>query len=436
MPSRKLSLLSLNAKPFKTSNPLTVEGGSFAKLKHIKESCDIQDLIPLGGRRILAYTGINGASGFSIENGTNPASVSQVYPTKDKTRLRSYSKHYLTPGMNLFYTGLLLPSGPTNAFTGVDYEEDSRYGSVKIQVTWDNGIGTETTIVEIATTSSGETYGAEPEFYLPGGLQFVSGQIQRPIGAQSSSYSGNVEVTIGIAGRGSVRVVDFAVYESPKNASIVNDDTHRETVYHGGQHTYPSEYAITATEFTGDARFGARQRLKTIHDQRQYLGPEILQLSSWDEDNVLVSSSEPIPITVTATSFTNIRYSSLTTYSDTYPGFSVSSGCHGRCAEWSGILELREKTAVIPVVIRVYAKIATGYTGTIRFQTAPHSYCDLTVTNTSYDWIEGLAWLEVPVSQNIKSVLNILAKRTIGVASSFNIQYINIHYGGHYTLSE
>ncbi|MCY1055444.1 hypothetical protein [Nannocystis sp. SCPEA4] len=410
-------------------------GGAVASRGDARGACSRQDQLVTVGRRILAATGIQGSPQFSIPNGTDPNGGSQVYPGKTFERTRLVVGQRLTPGCRLRVEALVLPAGPNSTTTGIgSWWSDGRYGSLIVEVEYTNGINSYDREVEMAAPSSGEANGAEPTAFHPLGIRVLNATIEHPANVEDApAFSGEVDVTISIVMKGSLRLIDACVYEVPYE--LHHDDTHREGAVHLAQGTYPSEYALTGANLPTDARWGARQCLKTVHDQRQLWGPALMQWSSWDESTAGVTDAEPDPLVISSTSFVGIPYSSITTYSESNPGWSVSSGGTARCAEWSGILELREGVGCIPVVVRVYARVAaTGDVGIIRFQSAPHSYADIRVTATTYGWVEGLWWMACPIHSNILSVLQIFAR--VQASDQVWIRYMSIHYGGHAQLQQ
>ncbi|WP_434424627.1 hypothetical protein [Nannocystis pusilla] len=429
-----IDLQSISGESVEQSS-FEVRGGMPAQRTYAQRVCREQDTLVTVGRRILAAAGIEGGSNFSIPNGTDPDGGSQVYPGKNFERTRLEVIQRLTPGCRLRVEGLALPSGPNSTTTGIgSWWSDGRYGALVVEVVYSNGINQYTRRVELPVPSSGETNGGEPEAFAGSWMRVLSTIIPHPNEVEDApAFSGEVDVLVSIISKGSLRLVDAVVYEVPYE--LHHDDTHREGMIHLAQGNYPSAYALTGQNLPTDARFGARQNLKTLNDQRQLWGPTLVQWSSWDETTAGVTDADPDPLIISSTSFVGLPYSGLTTYSTSNPGWSVSSGGTARCAEWSGILELRERVGVIPVVVRVYARVQTaGDIGIVRFQSAPHSYCDLQVTSTSYGWISGLWWVACPIHQNIQSVLQMFAR--VVSTDQLWVRYITVSYGGHATLAQ
>lgn len=434
MGKRTIDLWVVNNQPV-ASSPGGVLGGAPASVTSARKASAQQDPLVTVGRRILATAGIQGGPNFSVPNGTDPNGGTQVYPGKNFERTRLVVGQRLTPGCRLRVEGLALPSAPNSTTTGIgSWWSDGRFGALIVEVLYDNGVNQYTRTVELAVPSSGETNGGEPEAFAGSWMRVLSADIDHPANVEdNAAFSGEVDVEISIVMKGSLRLIDACVYEVPYE--LHHDDTHREGMVHLAQGTYPSEYALTGANLPTDARWGARQNLKTVHDQRQLWGPAIMQWSSWDETTAGVTDAEPDPLVISSTSFVGIPYSGITTYSESNPGWSVSSGGTARCAEWAGILELREAVGVIPVVVRVYARVqSAGDVGIIRFQTAAHSYADIRVTATTYGWVEGLWFAACPIAANILSVLQIFAR--VVASDQVWIRYMSIHYGGHAALAQ
>lgn len=433
MANRMIDLGSLSGESVEQSS-FEVRGGMPAQRTYAQRVCREQDPLVTVGRRILATAGIQGGPNFSIPNGTSPSGGTQSYPENGFQRTRIEVIQRLTPGCRLRVEGLALPSGPTQRLTANGWIQDGSYGALVVEITYSNGINQYTRTVELPVPSSGELNGGEPEAFAGSWMRVLSTIIPHPNEVEDApAFSGEVDVLISIISKGSLRLIDACVYEIPYE--LHHDDTHREGMIHLAQGNYPSAYALTGQNLPTDARFGARQNLKTLNDQRQLWGPTLLQWSSWDETTAGVTDADPDPLIISSTSFVGLPYSGLTSYSTNNPGWSVSSGGTARCAEWSGILELRERVGVIPVVCRVYARVQTaGDIGIVRFQSAPHSYCDLQVTSTSYGWISGLWWVACPIHQNIQSVLQMFAR--VVSTDQLWIRYITVSYGGHATLAQ
>ena len=414
-----------------------VESGAIAKADRIMRVSDTQDGVGSHGRRILANAGIRGAANFLVNQNDNPNyQPVQTYP--EPTRICEIGQWYarLMPGMRLRVDLLAIPSGPCQLSFAEPYSawmEQGRLGVLGVTVRYEWSGGSSERSVDVSVPGSTETYGAEPEAFAAGGLRYYFAVIPHPADMEDNpEYCGEVKVRIALESKASLRLVDCVVSEEPYE--YWRDDTHREGPIHNPGTKYPSEYAITGRALPSDARCGARQHLKTVWDQRQYWGPALWQWSSWDESNADITYTEPRAVTTSSTSLVNLIHQSLTSYSAGNPGWSMSSGGTARCAEWSGILELRERAGVVPVTVRVYGYVSGG-TGTVRVQSGSQSLVELTITNTSADWIEGLAWLECGIHQNVFSNLQVLGKISSAIRE-LSVLYMSIDYGGHMQLHE
>ncbi|MCY0990621.1 hypothetical protein OV203_25990 [Nannocystis sp. ILAH1] len=428
--------LPVSIAGYSTTKHVEVAGGRLAKLSTLEAAAVAQDPLVVWGSRIVATAGLLGTSSFAVLNGSNPSSMTQIYPEEDHERILLQTRVRLTPGTRPAVVALALPSGPTQYEMDMGaWRQDSLTGSLIILCNWDDGTNNYNTVWESnSVPSSGELYGSEPQAFHPLGIRRIQANIPHPNDVEDApSFSGEVTLTIEIRAKGSLRLIDCAVYEKPYE--YWRDDTHREGPFHIATAKYPSEYAITGIDASGetDFRYGPRQFLKTLRDQRSYLGPTIFQWSAHDESTGSVTATEPTPATTGSTTLGNILHTNLTSWIATRPGWSISSGT-GRPAEWNGLLELRERNGVLPVTCRVYCKVSSG-TGTIRFQSENYSLTELTTTSTSYTWVEGLAWLRCGLHQNLFSVLSVLARvSTLGVTLS--ILYVSVDYGGHYKLEQ
>lgn len=420
-----------------TAYALLVEGGAVATAKAALQAAQAQDAPVPHGRRILANAGLRGAANFLVPQNDNPNYCPvQLYP--EPTRVCTIGQWYarLMPGMRLRVDILAMPSGPCQLPFAEPYSawmEQGRLGVLTCTARYEWSGGSSERSVDIVVPGSTATYGAEVEAFAGGGLRYLYAVIQHPADMEDNpEYCGETKVRIELVSKASLRLVDCTVSEEPYE--YWRDDSHREGPIHNAGSKYPSEYAITGRALPTDARCGARQHLKTVWDQRQYWGPALVQWSSWDESNTDLTYTEPRAVTTSSTSFVNLVHQGLTSWGTGNPGWSMSSGGTARCAEWAGVLELRERAGVIPVTVRAYASVSGG-TGTIRFQSGSQSLCDLTITNTSPDWIEGLAWLECAVHQNLFSNLQVLGKIS-SAAQELQVQHLSIDYGGHVQLQE
>ena len=266
-----------------------------------------------------------------------------------------------------------------------------------------------------------------------GGAFSLTHQLKRITMPDGPGWVEHVTAEITLTAIGGLRPVEIILFENPKPV-VQHDDSHRECTIPmvpllGGM----PDTAVIGRVYPTDARLGSHQAAKSMRDYRKLVGPYLFSWSSWDDTGVsMTDDAEGLPMTVTSTSFRDIKYS-ITSYDADNPGWSMSSGGTARNLEQSGPLELRGKNGVIPVLVRAYAKVSSG-TGTIRFQAEQYSLRDLTTTSTSYVWLEGLAWLRCGPHQSVDSLLEVFGKCSGG--GTLSVRYLSVEHYGNYVLTE
>lgn len=426
-----------------------IAGGALATESSRDRALATQMPIAIHGRRVLAQTGLHGQPSFLVVDGINPVpliddavgTVSQVYPTSISSRVMLRTKSQVTPGYQLVARGIFARSGPCQRqnVEPAGWFEAEAVAYVMITVSLFNGTDTVSESKSLQPKWSSKPYkaltsGAGGAF---DDLEELSVTFNPSKALDTVGWTEHVECTITVYAFGGVRPVDVMVFEQPYKA--VHDDTHREGTISG----FPVpgkasglEYAITGLAFDdGDPRMGSVQANKTMRDQRRIYGPRLMDWTSWNEDIAAVTVTESDPLTVTSTSFADIR-GGISSWASTNPGWSLSSGGTARLIEHNGPLELRNKNGVVPVLIRFYAKMGSvGHSATVRFQSQTYSLRDFTVTGTSYTWYQGLAWLRCGVHQTDPSVLQVLAK-CAGVGQTMSIRYASVEFYSNYEVVE
>lgn len=416
--ARKYDLDKVNSTFSPTAIALKVCGGALATEKSRDAALAAQVRAMTYGRRVLAQTGMHGQTRFFVVDGVDPdGAASQEYPTADSSRVMLRARSAVTPGHRLRARGIFARSGPVQVLhvepANLWDEVTPSVAKLTIQITLDNG--TDTLV---------ETWTAQPKWSthafkaLASGDAAAFGELENldhvfNFGAFLSAvgWTEHVVASIVITGYGGVRPVDVVVFEEPWRA--VHDATHRECTVSGFKPT-GVEWPITGVAFTGNAIYGSAQAAKTLRDQRQVLGPRLVDWTPWTE-NADPTTTEA-EVTITSTTFEDIR--GLTTWTDTNPGWSLSAGGWARNLEQNGPLELRNKNGCALALIRFAAKVGgAGQSGTVRFQTEDYSLRDFAVTSSSYTWHEGTAWLRCGVHPTDESVLQVLGKVSAGVYS-------------------
>lgn len=426
----------------KVFNPLGVgnkiRGGALANQTSRDAALYTQMRIVPHGRRIVCSAGISGQQTCLVLDGSNTNSgVTQIYPTGLAERVMARQRVRLTPGYGLVARMVALPTGPVQHFVGSSWIEDGTRpaGHIRIDVTYDNGVTTTSVSGKMTPKVSALQYKG-----LPAGAGAAWGVVQHlSVAVDPPSEVGwgeHVIADITIVAVGGVRPLDVMVYETPREA--FHDNTHREgTIPLSVEQIIPAvEYPLTGRNPTGDNRWGSQQANKTLQDQRQIWGPVLASWTCWNEDAVTVTATEGTATAFTATTYRELGYTA-TSYSTTAPGFSVSSGAYARNLEQSGPLELRGVNGVIPVTVRVWARMTNAaHSGTVRFQSATYSYRDLTITgSTSFAWYSGLWWMRVPPHASLDSHLQVHCKVTT-LGHQLEVRYCSVEYGGHFEVVE
>lgn len=414
-----------------------IRGGSLATQSSRDAALRTQVQCAPNGRRIVCRGGVQGAERSFVQTGFDPEIPSlQIYPLATQERVIARQRVRITPGYWLQVHATFLPTGPAQQFALGEWSEGKPGGFLRVDVSWTNGVSTETSSIKMTPNVSDLEYKSLPT--TPGGcwgvLQAMESTILRPPSAALPAWSEHVEASIAIVAIGGVRPLDVIVYEKPQN--YTRSEVYRECTIPNFPAAGAGEYPITALEQPTDPTQGSQQANKSIGDQRGVWGPVLATWSSWQEAST-AATTEGAPVIVTQTTFRDLSSTTITGYSASNPGWSVSSGGYARNLEHSGALELRDKVGAIPVICRVYARMTNAaHTGTVRFQTADYSYRDLTVTgSTAFGWYSGLAWLRVPVHASIDSLLQVLCK-VGGAGQQLEVRAMSVEYGGHYTIAQ
>lgn len=430
MPARVLDLPVAPADFGQTAT--ATEGGRAAKATLIASQVGADKDRHAHGRRVLAQVGLHGADAFLVKSIDPEDTPSQEYPEKAAERVLLRTRARLTPGYALQVHVTYSPTGQTQYFLAEpsnSWFPDGAIGALLVDVSWYTPLAVEqTTSNAFGLAPSGELYagiGATPwlqvrEFTSP--VITCEGQ-----DINDARFSEWVTVTITLTARGGARIIDAVVYEVPHR--YARSDSYRETTVQSGPPVNYYSYAILAPAPPTDARHGPRAALHIMDSRRHLSGPALMQWSSWDESSEAVTVDEATPVSVSGLSFTELRFPSISTFAESHPGWSLSSGGTARHIEHSGTQALRGKDGVIPVTCRVYARMTTGGdTGTIRFQSKDYSLCDIDVTINSWFWFEAVGYLRCGPHQSVSSVMQILGK-VAGIGTTLQVRYAAVDFG-------
>lgn len=414
-----------------TTPPLDpLAGGRIAKRDRVLSMYTQADRLLGNGRRVLGRVGLHGSERFQVKS-ISPESTGQVYPTiaavRKAARLPPIN---LTPGHMLRFSALVCPSGMTNkAGGGLGWTADSPFGQINVRVTFIGG-ATDTVVFSTgALPVSGELYAGEgsDEGWCWASLQRVEITIIYPDNvlaaiADKRHYSDGVTAEVSIEYQGSPRVVDAVVEEVPYfyvrdvgtdtayACTLATDATGKPVL------NYPVEFPI---EERGpiDPTYGSLLLADVVNRHHTELGPILAYWSSWDEKTQDVAATEATTITTTSTSFVALPLTSLTDWSSSYPGWSLSSGATAQSWRTSNALrETRNKNAAVPVRVWVLG-YTTASTATVRFQSERYSIADVEITGTTPEWYSAVGHLRCGIGVEDESVLMVLGKVSGGTAT-------------------
>lgn len=407
-----------------------------------------QDRVVSLGRRIVADTGCRGDIEWRVPD-TDPSLLgggTETHPNATTWYVIARGMGEITPGSFLRLVGACVPSGETqHNETAAENAAGSRspdgaQGHVRVTVVWTDRAGaSETTVRETSLPASTREWGKQDS--TAEGLwrtlcDFTIPQIRPPEVPENPTelarFSQHCTAEITIEERGSPRIVDIAVYEEPVSyAYTIDDNVGFETLHVAGSGTPdgPVDHAYAFSAHP-DTAIGTGRVLEVAHVQARRLGPRLLRWTGYDHTNAAVASTEYNRTTSNdGTTFEDLLSSAITTFSPTSEtGFSV--GCGGYARRWAqnNPLVLFDRTAVIPVLVRVYGRTATAGVGTVRVQTSTHSYVDVDIPiAVSNAWVEAFGWLEVSVNPDDLTIAQVRINH-LGASGSLNLSALEVYY--------
>lgn len=440
MPSyRKRDLTGLVVPVNPSLEPLT--GGKIGFADRVASVFLEQDKVLGSGRRVVAMTGLNGADEFAVGSTDPDDGGGQDYPDAVTARVACRAKFDLTPGAMLRCVAIVAPSGATQRLTpggGGIYESAGGGGQIVVDTTFTNSGGSENVVTVLDTpVSSNEFYG---ESTTAGAVWAEAHRLRSKLiqpdmldAATAASWSDGVTVELSIAYRGGVRPISVVVFEEPLQyvRSLESEDWASSVYTDGGGKPlgkYPSPWPVDATNLGGNPANGTTYLMATAERQRTSLGPMLLTASAWNEASQAVTSAETDEKTTTSTTPVDLWRTSTTGWAATRAGWSMSSG--GNAPGWNTggpHLELRDVAMVVPMRVRVYAKKTGGGTGTLRVMTQVYSLCELSVTSTSWGWVETTATLKCGMGPEDPSNLLILGFVSAG-GTTLHVRNVTVEY--------
>lgn len=418
-----------------SSTKAKIRGGALATQASRDAAFSSQQYVIPHGRRVVSAVGLNGATAFLVVDGTDPGdqniagTLTQVYPLSTSERIMDRGSVHLTPGYRLAIRAVFCRSGPVQ-FPGegaAEWFEDRPVAKLNVTVTFNKGMSVAVQSYDFIPPFSEKDFKALTSTGQGGAWKdlVVMDHIV------PSSWTENVTASWVVTAFGGIRPVDVCIYERPFYA--YHDVDQREGTCPSYPNSVSQEYAITGKDFGDEATLGSVQSNKSARDQQRVWGPRIFEWSSWHE-SAGITATEAAATTLTSTSWVDLFESSVVYHDPSRPGWSMSSGGYGRTLEQSGDLELRGKVGVLPVKIRLYAKMGSaGPTGSVRFTSSGASVCDIAVSGTSYDWYTSYAVMRVPVHATVAGTMQILAKVT---SSTLSVRYCSVEHWANYEVEE
>lgn len=399
------------------------------------------DRVAQQGRRVVARLGIQGTNEWGVAE-TNPEGNSQTYPLRTTWRERARFRFELAPGHGLIVRGWCLPAGETNRDAtpaAPPWVPDGRHGRIRLAVTFTARDATTSTATHVITTP-----GSTLQY---GGTDHSAGAALRdmleigPIAIMPSGFLTNAAtqrlyssqhctVDLVFSVQGSPRVGDLYVYEEPLSWSCADTDgvTYRTQ---GANFSTPDaphlppkfpRYRNSALDLRG----GTYGLLATVAAQRQRLGPMLLHWTAFEE-NLSTYATDYTARTTTSDTFVGVVDPSLTTWSASSPGFSMSCGGYARDWRSAGYFVFRDRTAAIPVLVRVRGQGITAGTSTVRVQTSACSFVDVVLPVGAVDWQESYGWLEVGINPDQASNAMIFM-RHVGASGSCSVEAVQVYH--------
>lgn len=371
-------------------------------------------------RRLVARQSLGQSSGW-LSDTTAP------WPVYSTVRTVARSRFSLTPGCYLRAWILCGKAGEADNGAGGQH---GATGLVRIVATYRNGVDTETVTRE---------YSTPPSTLDDGGAASGTGalwteitraaiaEIEPPTIWQSVTdsykWSKGARVTCEVAIQhvGSPRVIDCAVYETPRLITAEVDDS--TFVAHNAAtsptYTHPIQRRSEVTP-DGDPRDGTWHVMDVIAGQSARIGPTLVHWTSYAEHTASTTATESSPVTTTSATFVPLLSSGAYSYSTSTPGLPIASGGLARLWITDAAIALHERVAAVPVWVWVYAGQSAG-TGTVRIDTGRGAWVDVSITGSA-QWYSAPGWLRCGIvpeqsGQHVQAAL----KCTAGTLSVYAI---------------
>ena len=389
-----------------------------------------QDTTCTLGRRIIMQVGLGPADDW------RPLVESHNQVLYGRTRAR------LTSGSMLRVQVVYVPGGPLVSGEGLS-------GQLDLAITWTADDATvETHTVELplevsantdhaALTGAGEAWGEARTL-----VRTITPPVDLTDDVEANRWTISPSVEIDAYTRGSVRIVDFIVFEVPFQVSMESDDAEWTShVFATGEIGDSSGAASnrprtrrSETDPDGNPRGGTLLTMDVAAQQRQRFGPYLLRWTNYQETLAAPAIGldpstglEPLEVTGSSSELRCIFDITLTEHDPAREGLSVACGGYARPYRDSNghVLGTEDAEAAIRVLFRVYGSVSAG-TGRVLCKTAEDSWVEVTLT-TSNGWHEGWGWMQVGLNPSDVTVAQVFVEGS----ATFSIEAFTLeHYRG------
>lgn len=405
------------------------------------EAVRAQDRIPAQSWRTLLAWGLRGDTEWRVPN-TSAQNASRTHPDRTTWYTVARARVDISPGSFLVVSGTCVPSGmtQTSVTSGSPalYQPDGVHGAIRVTVVWHPRSGVSaTTVHEISLPQSTLDNGSEDT--SAGGLwrslqEFGPLSITPPGVPENPSelarFSRAVTATITVEHQGSPRIVDATVDEVPL-AIALDLDSAGDNTYAVTHFAAPGSPNGLVPPPTHSFAARAARALVVARAQATYLGPALLDWTAYTETGAGPTTAiVPVTAANTGTTYTSLVNSSHTgagpaAYNAARGGWSVSAGGYARRYIECNSYVLRDRIAVIPVLVRVYGRTITAGTGTVRVQTGLHSYVDVSIAIGASGWHRAVGWLEVGISPEQPLVAQVFVSH-VGASGSLEVEAVRV----------
>jgi hypothetical protein len=424
-----------------SSPPLApLAGGALAKRDRVMSAYANPDRLLANNRRVIGRVGQHCSEKMQVGS-ADPDGGTQLYPTISAQRVALRAKWQPTPGCFPVLSALVLPSGMTQrpSVEPAPWIADVPFGELHAIVTF-VGAGSETVTFSKKLPISGEKWAGEKQSAGAAwsSLTRVEIPLIYPDDAKNNAndlhdwcHLSSCELTLVY--QGGVRVVDAVVQERPhgyvRNVGVDTAYATPMVVDGSGKivKTYPVEYPVCEKSPT-DPCYGSLQLADVVHRQHTSIGPILAQFTSWDETTQPVTALEAQSVSTNSTTFVSLLSSSITAWSASNSGWSLSSG--GNAQQWKSSNAqrvMRDKNAVVPVRVWALCWRTGAGTATVRLQSEGYSIAELLVNSSTETWRSFTGYLRCGLGAEDSSVLNLLGRTSVGT-TTLHVRYLIVEY--------